>query len=102
MKRIFTAYPSSYVRCSQESPTSDELWDIVKWAAQEAGLAVSNYTSRDSNIWTFADWKTHGREVYIRLSDSDVRNIVRRSQAQSGGDNMKLRSLIAEKLMSYA
>lgn len=102
MQRIFTSYPSNYVKCSQASPKSNEIWDIVSWAAQEAGLAASNYVDGDSNSWTFTDWKTHGQDIYIQLSDADVRNIVSYAKRQAGKDQMKLKSLIADEILRYA
>ena len=105
MQRIFTSYPSNYVKCSQGSPRSlddNEIWDIVSWAAQEAGLATSNYVDSNSNSWTFTDRKTHGQDIYIQLSDADIRSIVSYAQRQAGKDQMKLRSLIADEILRYA
>ena len=102
MKRIFNSYPSNYVKCSQESPKSNKTWDIVALAAKEAGLAASNYIDRGSSSWVFTDWKTHGQDIYIELSDFDVRNIVSYAKREAGDDQMKLRSLIAEELLRHA
>ena len=92
MKRVIVASSRN------EKLTDDQLWDILSEALWGTGLATSHMNGHGNNIWTFQD---KAGDVYIRLSDADVRNIVSYEQSTSGGDKKKFKENILSELMRY-
>lgn len=92
MKRVIVASSRN------EKLTDDQLWDILSEALWGTGLAASHMNGHGNNIWTFQD---KAGDVYIRLSDADVRNIVSYEQYASEGDKKKFKENILNELMRY-
>ena len=92
MKRIIKASSNN------ERLTDDQLWDVLSDVTWGTGITLSHMSGHGNNSWTFQD---KAGEVYVKLSDADVRNIVSYEQSVAKGDKKKLKQAILEEILRY-
>lgn len=92
MKRIIKASSNN------DRLSDDQLWTIISDAFWQTGISATLTNERGKGSWTFAD---NLNNVYVDLSDFDVRNIVSYAQRIANNDKNKLNKIIFDEIMKH-